>query len=172
MKITALETLRLGEFANLLWVRLHTDEGLVGLGETFMGPQAVEAYLHETVAPKLLGRDPLAIEAIHRSLDNYLGWGASGVETRGNSAVDLALWDLFGKAHGKPVADMLGGRSRDRIRVYNTCAGLQVHPRRARAVGRQLARRRDRRAVRGPGRRSCTAPTNWRCRCSTRASPA
>ena len=125
MKITALETLRLGEFANLLWVRLHTDEGLVGLGETFMGPQAVEAYLHESVAPKLLGRDPLAIEAIHRSLDNYLGWGASGVETRGNSAVDLALWDLFGKAHGKPVADMLGGRSRDRIRVYNTCAGYK-----------------------------------------------
>jgi len=125
MKITALETLRLGEFANLLWVRLYTDEGLVGLGETFMGPQAVEAYLHESVAPKLLGRDPLAIEAIHRSLDNYLGWGASGVETRGNSAVDLALWDLFGKAHGKPVADMLGGRSRDRIRVYNTCAGYK-----------------------------------------------
>ena len=45
MKITAVETLRLGEFANLLWVRLHTDEGLVGLGETFMGAAAVEASL-------------------------------------------------------------------------------------------------------------------------------
>ncbi len=125
MKITALETLRLREFANLLWVRLHTDEGLVGLGETFMGPQAVEAYLHETVAPKLLGRDPLRIEAIHAALSNYLGWRSAGVETRGNSAVDLALWDLFGKAHGRPVADMLGGRSRDSIRVYNTCAGYK-----------------------------------------------
>ena len=125
MKITALETLRLGEFANLLWVRLHTDEGLVGLGETFMGPQAVEAYLHETVAPKLLGRDPLSIESINAALSNYLGWRSAGVETRGNSAVDIALWDLFGKAHGKPVADMLGGRSRDSIRVYNTCAGYK-----------------------------------------------
>jgi len=42
MKITALETLRLAEFSNLLWVRLHTDEGLIGLGETFFGPEAVE----------------------------------------------------------------------------------------------------------------------------------
>ena len=43
MKITQLETIRLGEFPNIIWVRLHTDEGLVGLGETFMGAQAVEA---------------------------------------------------------------------------------------------------------------------------------
>ena len=44
MKITQVETVRLGEFPNIIWVRLHTDEGLVGLGETFMGAQAVEAY--------------------------------------------------------------------------------------------------------------------------------
>ena len=125
MKITALETIRLAEFANLIWVRLHTDEGLIGLGETFMGPQAVEAYLHETVAPKLIGRDPLHIEAIGRDLSNYLGWRSAGVETRGNSAIDIALWDIFGKAHGRPVCDMLGGRSRDSIRVYNTCAGYK-----------------------------------------------
>src|SRR5512139_4063337 len=135
MKITALETLRLGEFANLLWVRLHTDQGPVGLGETFMGAAAVEAYLHETVAPKLLGRDPLRIEAINGALANYLGWRSAGVETRGNSAVDIALWDLFGKVHGRPVADMLGGRSRDAIRVYNTCAGYRyIRDARAQAV--------------------------------------
>ena len=135
MKITALETLRLGEFANLLWVRLHTDDGPVGLGETFMGAAAVEAYLHETVAPKLLGRDPLRIEAINTALANYLGWRSAGVETRGNSAVDIALWDLFGKVHGRPVADMLGGRSRDSIRVYNTCAGYRyIRDARAQAV--------------------------------------
>jgi L-alanine-DL-glutamate epimerase-like enolase superfamily enzyme len=125
MKITALETIRLGEFANVLWVRLHTDEGLVGLGETFMGPAAVEAYLHETVAPKLMGTDPLRIEARNASLANYLGWRGSGVETRGNSAVDIALWDIFGKAVGLPVCDALGGRSRDAIRTYNTCAGYK-----------------------------------------------
>jgi L-alanine-DL-glutamate epimerase-like enolase superfamily enzyme len=125
MKITRLETIRLGEFPNILWVRVHTDEGLVGLGETFMGAAAVEAYLHEWAAPRLLGADPLAIEARARDLTGYLGWRGSGVETRGNSAVDIALWDLFGKAANMPVHTALGGRSRDAIRVYNTCAGYQ-----------------------------------------------
>jgi L-alanine-DL-glutamate epimerase-like enolase superfamily enzyme len=135
MKITALETLRLGEFPNLIWVRLHTDEGLVGLGETFMGAAAVEAYLHESVAPKLLGQDPLQIEARNATLANYLGWRSAGVETRGNSAVDLALWDLFGKSVGLPVCEALGGRSRNSIRVYNTCAGYRyVRDARAQAV--------------------------------------
>ena len=135
MKITAVETLRLQEFANLVWVRLHTDEGLVGLGETFMGAQAVEAYLHETVAPKLIGRDPRRIEAIGRDLANYLGWRSAGVETRGNSAIDIALWDLFAKSAGLPLADALGGRSRDSIRVYNTCAGYRyIRDSRAQAV--------------------------------------
>ena len=53
MKITGFETIQLGEFPNLLWVHIHTDEGLVGLGETFFGPRAVEAHIHETVAPLL-----------------------------------------------------------------------------------------------------------------------
>ena len=82
MKITAVETIRLREFGNLIWVRIHTDQGQVGLGETFMGASAVEAYLHDVVAPKLLGKDSLQIEARNRELSNYLGWGSAGVETR------------------------------------------------------------------------------------------
>jgi galactonate dehydratase len=123
MKITAVETIRLQDFANLVWLRLHTDEGLVGLGETFFEPTAVEAYLHDRVAPKLLGTDPMQIEARNASLSTYLGWRGAGVETRGNSAVDIALWDIFGKAIGRPVCEALGGRSRETIRTYNTCAG-------------------------------------------------
>ena len=135
MKITAVETVRLGEFPNLIWVRLRTDEGLVGLGETFMGAAAVEAYIHESAAPKLIGRDPIQIEAINKSLINYLGWRGTGVETRGNSAIDIALWDLFGKAIGRPVCEALGGKSRDRIRVYNTCAGYKyIRDERSQAV--------------------------------------
>ena len=125
MKITQLQTLRLGEFPNLVWVILHTDEGLVGLGETFMGAAAVEAYLHEWAAPQLLGKNPLHIEARNRDITGYLGWRGSGVETRGNSAVDIALWDIFGKAANMPVHTALGGKSRDNIRIYNTCAGYQ-----------------------------------------------
>ena len=135
MKITAVETVRLGEFPNLVWIRLRTDEGLTGLGETFMGAAAVEAYIHESAAPKLIGRDPIQIEAINKSLINYLGWRGTGVETRGNSAIDIALWDLFGKAIGRPVCEALGGRSRDRIRVYNTCAGYKyIRDERSQAV--------------------------------------
>jgi galactonate dehydratase len=125
MKIVKVETIRLGEFPNLLWVRLHTDQGLVGLGETFMGAAAVEAYIHEWAAQKLIGKDPLAIEARGKDIQGYLGWRGSGVETRGNSAIDIALWDIFGKAAGMPIHTALGGKSRDAIRIYNTCAGYQ-----------------------------------------------
>jgi L-alanine-DL-glutamate epimerase-like enolase superfamily enzyme len=125
MKIARLETVRVGEFPNLLWVRLHTDAGLVGLGETSFCAQAVEAYLHEFVAPRLLGRDALRLEALTRGLQGYLGYRGSGVETRAASAVDIALWDLFGKACGWPLYQALGGASRPAIRTYNTCAGYR-----------------------------------------------
>jgi L-alanine-DL-glutamate epimerase-like enolase superfamily enzyme len=135
MKITAVETLRLGEFPNLCWLRLHTDEGLVGLGETFFGAAAVEAYIHETVAAKLLSKDPIQIEARLRSLEHYVGFRGAGVEVRGNSAVDIALWDIFGQSAGRPICEMLGGKSRDSIRVYNTCAGYKyIRDLRAQAV--------------------------------------
>lgn len=125
VNVTQIETIRLEEFANIIWVRVHTDEGIIGLGETFFGAQAVEAYLHETVAPYLIGKDPLQIDKHSRGLYGYLGYRSSGVETRGNSAVDIALWDIFGKATGQPIYQLLGGLSRDKIRIYNTCAGYK-----------------------------------------------
>ncbi|MBB6486993.1 mandelate racemase/muconate lactonizing enzyme family protein [Rhizobium lusitanum] len=123
MKITAFETVRVKEFPNILWVRIHTNEGLVGLGETFFMAETVEAYIHEVVAPKLLGRDPLEIDRISKDLTGYLGFRSTGVEMRGNSAVDIGLWDLFGKSTDLPIAQLLGGFSRQEIRTYNTCAG-------------------------------------------------
>jgi galactonate dehydratase len=136
MKITALETLQLGEFPNLCLVCLHTDEGLVGLGETFFGAPEVATYLHESAAPRLLGQDPTAIDELQVRLQNYVGTRSTGVEGRGNSAVDLALWDLAGKATGHPVCQLLGGASREAIRVYNTCAGSR-YVRAAAPVGLQ-----------------------------------
>jgi galactonate dehydratase len=125
VKVTRVETLWLDEFSNVLWVLVHTDEGLVGLGETFYGAQTVASYIHETVAPYLLGKDPLTIDLHSRALYGYLGYRSSGVEMRGNSAIDIALWDLFGKATGQPIYQLLGGKSRDKIRIYNTCAGYR-----------------------------------------------
>lgn len=123
MRIIGVETIRADEFANLLWVRVLTDEGVHGLGETFFMPLTVEAYIHEAAAPRLLGRDPRAIDRIARDLRPYVGFAGSGAEARGNSAIDIALWDLLGRTTGQPIAQLLGGFSRDRIRTYNTCAG-------------------------------------------------
>lgn len=125
MLIRRLETIRIAEFPQLIWVEIHTDEGVSGLGETFFDASAVEAYLHDAVAPKLIGRSALAIDAIARDLEGYLGFRSTGVERRAASAVNLALWDLLGKVTGQPVVQLLGGVTRDRVQTYNTCAGAR-----------------------------------------------
>jgi L-alanine-DL-glutamate epimerase-like enolase superfamily enzyme len=124
MKIDAIETVRHRDFPNLLFVLVHS-EGLVGLGETFYSAEAVESYLHTVAAPLLVGEDPSRITAINRSLEGYVGYAGSGVETRARSAVDVALWDLAGQRAGLPLHDLMGGRTRESIGIYNTCAGTQ-----------------------------------------------
>ena len=123
MKITALETIRIAERPNLIWLQVHTDAGLIGLGETFFGASTVEAHVHDYIAPRVIGRDPLEIDKLSGDLVGYLGFRSSGAEVRGNSAFDIALWDIFGKATGQPIAQLLGGFTRREIRTYNTCAG-------------------------------------------------
>src|SRR3984893_7785776 len=111
MKITSLETLRLGEVYNVFWVRVGT---------------AAEAHIHETLAERLLGRDPLQIERLNKEMVNLpMAQSSTGVEYRAASAIDIALWDLFGKVCGQPVHQMLGGLCADKLRVYNTCAGYR-----------------------------------------------
>ncbi len=124
MKITEVRTLVLEEFPNFVWVEIHTDEGIIGTGETLFGVNAVVAYIHEDAARYLVGKDPEQIERHWRALYGYyLRFRGAGAETRGASALDLALWDIFAQAAGKPLYSVLGGRTRDKIRVYNTCAG-------------------------------------------------
>lgn len=123
MKITSIQTVRLKAYGNLIWVKIHTDAGLCGLGETFMWPAPVEAHIHETIAPYLLGKNPLQIDLHWKNLYGYLGFRSSGAEMRATSAVDIALWDLWGKATNQPLYQLLGGKSRDAVRTYNTCAG-------------------------------------------------
>lgn len=123
MKITEIKTIRLGEYPNICYVQLITDEGLVGLGETFFSAQSVEGWIHENAAPILLGRNPLDIEKNWQDLISFVGGKSTGAESRGRSALDIAAWDLLGKACGQPLYRLLGGKSRDGIPVYNTCAG-------------------------------------------------
>jgi galactonate dehydratase len=129
MRITAIETIRLSRGITVhagpiqwLWVRVHTDSGLSGLGETYPQPEAEGAIIHRALAPVLLGRDPLTIDRLWSDMFqavSYSGW--AGAEMRAISAVDIALWDLAGKAANLPIYQLLGGASRTSIRTYNTC---------------------------------------------------
>jgi len=104
------------------WVRIHTDAGLCGLGETFPAPDSEAAVILNDYAPVLLGRDPRDIERIWLDLFariQYRGWG--GAEIRALSAVDVALWDLLGKCAKLPTYMLLGGQCWDAIPIYNTC---------------------------------------------------
>lgn len=124
MRLTRIETIHLAEHATLLFVRLHTDEGLIGHGETKYAPDALRGFIHNYAAPLLLGKDPLQIDGHWRRIyDLASRCGAKGVEIRALSALDIALWDLLGQAAGMPLYQVLGGASHDRMPVYNTCAG-------------------------------------------------
>jgi L-alanine-DL-glutamate epimerase-like enolase superfamily enzyme len=124
MKIARIETIHLQDYPNLLVVCVHTDDGLVGYGDSFYMPDAMRGYIHQFAAPMLLGHNSLAIELHWRRLyevsAHIVGKGA---ELRALSAIDVALWDIFGQATGLPVWQLLGGAARDRIKTYNTCGG-------------------------------------------------
>jgi galactonate dehydratase len=120
MKIVGLETfLCNGGLRNYLFVRLHGEGGLTGVGEATLEWQerTVQTLLHEWVEPRLLGQDARQIERLVTRLirDQYQG-GATVMTAI--SAVEVALWDLLGKACGQPVYQLLGGRVHDRLPAY------------------------------------------------------
>jgi len=102
-------------------VRLTTDEGLTGWGECFAygAPMAVISVVDEALAPLVLGHDPTQIESVvdrmHRAL---MIWGRRGLAMMAVSGIEIALWDLAGKARGVPVYELLGGLCQPRARAY------------------------------------------------------
>jgi L-alanine-DL-glutamate epimerase-like enolase superfamily enzyme len=125
MKITAIESLSWAEYPRLLVVRVFTDTGLVGLGETVDKVPGARGALHGTIAPLVLGQDPLDIEGLWRFvMDNIMYHGYAGAETRALSALEVALWDIMGKHYGAPLFHLLGGKVRDGVPTYNTCIGF------------------------------------------------
>ena len=122
MKITRIETLQWRAYPRLMTVRVHTDSGIIGLGETVDKLPGAKAALHGTIAPLVLGQDPLDIEGLWRFvMDNIMYHGFAGAETRALSAVEIALWDIMGKHYDAPLYHLLGGKTRDEIPTYNTC---------------------------------------------------
>jgi L-alanine-DL-glutamate epimerase-like enolase superfamily enzyme len=128
MNIAAIESLTWAEYPRLMVVRVHTDNGIVGLGETVDKIPGARGALHGTIAPLVLGQDPLDIEGIWRFvMDNILYHGYAGAETRALSALEIALWDILGKHYNAPLVHLLGGKVRDRIPTYNTCIGFGAY---------------------------------------------
>lgn len=123
MRLTELTTYRTPLQPNVCIVALTSETGQTGLGESFWGAPAVEAYLHETAASVLAGIDEPSPAAAAATLRPYAGFDGSGAEVRGNGALDIALWDLLGQASGQPLGRLLGGPMSSSMRVYNTCAG-------------------------------------------------
>ncbi len=128
MKIVKVETIRNSDLPNVLWVHVHTEDGLIGLGETFYLPGAIEAVIHDAIAAFVLGRSDCETESIWDQVFSYCNFfGYAGAEMRALSAIDIALWDLFGQRTGQPIYNLLGGAVRDTIPIYNTCVDSELH---------------------------------------------
>lgn len=121
--IASIRTIRWDQQPNCLWVEIETDSGVIGLGETYYGAAAVEALVHDMIAPLILGRNPEARVRHWRDFfacANFSGF--AGGEMRAYSAIDIALWDIAGQLVQRPIYSMLGGPERDSIPMYVTCA--------------------------------------------------
>ena len=120
MKIKSLETfLANAGQRNYLFVRVKTDTGLVGIGEATLEWQekAVEVLVNEWVASRIIGKDPFDIEAVVGGMIRDQYQGGSTVMTA-ISSVEIALWDIIGKATGQPVYRLLGGRAKSSLKAY------------------------------------------------------
>ena len=118
MKITSVKSFVHPDFPNIIYIEIGTDAGVYGIGESYYFGRTVATFVEEFVAPTLIGLDPANIESISRKLTTYIGALSSGVEMRAKSAVDIALWDIFGKITGQPIGRFFGGRLREKVMPY------------------------------------------------------
>lgn len=157
MKITDIEAIWLrvpaldqpcawGEDA--LVVRVHTDIGLVGIGEADSAPSVIKALIDAPVTHStckglrhiLLGENPLEIERLWKKMyreSEYVGRRGAGIHAI--SAIDIALWDIAGQHYGVPVHTLLGGKYRDRVRAYGTFSARPKEDDNRAVVARLLA---------------------------------
>jgi L-rhamnonate dehydratase len=110
-----------------LVIKVHTDEGIVGIGEVDSAPEAVKALVDapgshaiaNSLHALLIGEDPRDVERLWQKM--YVGLiyiGRRGIALHALSGIDIALWDIKGKAEGKPISELLGGAKRDKVRAY------------------------------------------------------
>lgn len=128
MKITGATVNVCSPGRNFVTLKIETDEGIYGLGDgTLNGRElSVVSYLVEYVIPCLTGRDPFETEDIWQYLYRGAYWRRGPVTMAAIAAVDVALWDIKGKALNTPVYNLLGGKSRDGVMVYAHANGLDI----------------------------------------------
>ena len=117
-------------FFEFVALRMLTDEGIEGLGITFFGWALTATLKHavDQLSEFVIGEDPLRLEAVGRKVRNAVaGAGPGGISTLAYSAIDIALWDIKGKALGQPLATLLGGL-RDRVPTYASGALSRTSP--------------------------------------------
>lgn len=108
-----------GGSRNWLFVRILTDEGIYGIGECSGWPRVIQTAIKD-LTPMLIGEDPAHIDRLwHKLFASMMGHGMLGTVGGGAlTGIEMALWDIKGKALGQPVWNLLGGRFRDKVRVY------------------------------------------------------
>jgi galactonate dehydratase len=166
MRITALELLKVPP--SWVWLKLHTDEGLTGLGEPYLEghPEGVIAEVRR-LEPLLLGEDPRRVEHLWERMYTAGGHYRGGPVTMSAiSGIDIALWDVAGKAAGVPVHRLLGGACRDRVLVYHASGGAPPHcvePGLPYRAGRARERRAADPAAFAAGARTLVQEWGYRC---------
>jgi galactonate dehydratase len=125
MKITDIKTFHAHDGQrNNIFLEVETDEGITGVGEAYsIGPDRSVISMIDEMKPWFIGEDPSRIEWLIRRTKNTLRFPLGQVAWSAISGIDLALWDIAGKAAGVPVYSLLGGKTRDRVRVYHGIYG-------------------------------------------------
>jgi len=132
LKVTRLETILVQP--RWLFLKIHTNAGIVGLGEPIVeGRAATCAAAIKEIEPYLIGKDPRQVTHHWQAIYRHAFYRGGPILTSALSGIDMALWDIKGKALGVPVYDLLGGPTRDRVRVY-------AHARDLEAIKNQMAR--------------------------------
>lgn len=128
MKITDAKVFVCSPGRNFVTLKIYTDEGIYGLGDATLNGRelSVVSYLEDHLIPCLIGRDPSQIEDIWQYFYRGAYWRRGPVTMSAIAAIDMALWDIKGKALETPVYNLLGGRSRHGVMVYGHANGTDL----------------------------------------------
>ena len=128
MKITDAKVIVCCPGRNFVTLKIFTDQGIYGLGDATLNgmEKSVVAYLENYCIPSLIGKDPGNTEDIWHYFYRGVYWRRGAVSMTAVSAIDMALWDIKGKALNTPLYNLIGGKSREKVLVYCHANGKDI----------------------------------------------